>query len=81
MSFIVEAFVAIRDFFEAGGNVLWAILAVTVVMWTLIIERLWFFLLVMPARARRTSAVRLFAGVRFSQSVERTRPPALVNRG
>ena len=41
-------FIAIRSFFEAGGNVLWAIFAVTVLMWTLISERFWFFRFVLP---------------------------------
>jgi biopolymer transport protein ExbB len=40
--------IAIRSFFEAGGNVLWAIFAVTMLMWTLIIERFWFFRYVLP---------------------------------
>lgn len=59
-------FIAIRSFFEAGGNVLWAIFAVTMLMWSLIIERIWFFRSVLPkevdtilgewnARAERTS--------------------------
>ena len=42
--------IAIRSFFEAGGNVLWAILLVTTLMWTLIIERLWFFRSELPRR-------------------------------
>lgn len=50
MSFLLEALASIRDFFEAGGNVLWAILVVTIVMWTLILERIWFFLRDMPRR-------------------------------
>ena len=50
MSFLVEAYVAIRDFFEAGGNVLWGILGVTTLMWTFIIERLWYFMGVLPQR-------------------------------
>lgn len=59
-------FIAIRSFFEAGGDVLWAIFAVTALMWALIIERFWFFRTVLPgevarvrdeweARAERTS--------------------------
>ena len=40
--------IAIRSFFEAGGDVLWAIFAATIIMWTLIIERLWFFRASMP---------------------------------
>jgi biopolymer transport protein ExbB len=50
MSLFFDAFVAIRSFFEAGGNVLWAILLVTTLMWTLIIERLWFFRSELPQR-------------------------------
>jgi len=40
----------IRDFFEAGGPVLWGILLVTTIMWTLIIERFWFFQFLLPVR-------------------------------
>ncbi len=50
MSFLVEAYISIRAFFESGGNVLWGILVVTILMWTLIIERAWYFLLDMPGR-------------------------------
>ncbi|MBW8189782.1 MotA/TolQ/ExbB proton channel family protein [Neiella marina] len=32
------------DFLNTGGNVLWAILAVTIWLWFLIFERYWFFL-------------------------------------
>ena len=52
MNLIVEAFTSIRDFFEAGGNVLWGILAVTIFMWTLIIERGWFFMLDLPDKVK-----------------------------
>ena len=38
-----EAFDAIRAFMERGGDVLFLILAVTFVMWVLIIERIWFY--------------------------------------
>jgi len=40
-----EAFDAIRAFMERGGDVLFMILAVTFIMWVLIVERLWFFTL------------------------------------
>jgi biopolymer transport protein ExbB len=43
-------FIAIRSFFEAGGPVLWGILFVTIIMWTLIVERFWFFNYVLPQR-------------------------------
>ncbi len=50
MTGITWLLAGLRDFFEAGGGVLWVILAATVVMWTLIVERLWFFAAVMPRR-------------------------------
>jgi biopolymer transport protein ExbB len=53
MIFLQENLIApIRDFFEAGGDVLFAILFVTILMWTLIIERLWFFYFVLPGRVK-----------------------------
>ena len=41
----------LREFFEAGGPVLWGILLVTMIMWTLIIERFWYFKNLMPSLA------------------------------
>ena len=40
-----EAFDLIRAFMERGGDVLFVILGVTFIMWVLIIERLWYFIL------------------------------------
>lgn len=40
------------EFIETGGDVLWALLAVTILLWTLIVERLWFFNFVFPRHAR-----------------------------
>lgn len=42
MQDLAELWAASEDFLHAGGNVLPAILAVTFVMWTLILERVWF---------------------------------------
>lgn len=53
MIWLIETFNGIREFFEAGGDVLWAVLFVTIVMWTFIIERLWYFRAVHPLRAQR----------------------------
>jgi biopolymer transport protein ExbB len=41
---------AILGFIELGGNVLWAIMAVLLMMWTLIIERFWYFFRVLPEK-------------------------------
>jgi biopolymer transport protein ExbB len=53
MNLLPEAFAAIRDFFEAGGHVLYGILFVTVLMWTFILERLWFFFFTLPRRVEQ----------------------------
>jgi biopolymer transport protein ExbB len=37
-----EAVFQVRDFIEAGGNVLFAIALVTFVMWTCLLERFWY---------------------------------------
>ena len=51
---IVTAFESIRDFMESGGDVLYAILLVTLVMWILIVERYWY---IFSAHPRRVKAV------------------------
>jgi len=56
MNPFVDAFVSIRDFFEMGGNVLYGILFVTILMWTFIIERIWFFYFVLPQRMQSVQA-------------------------
>ncbi|MED5262733.1 MAG: MotA/TolQ/ExbB proton channel family protein, partial [Myxococcota bacterium] len=43
-----EAIWAVRDFIEMGGNVLLVIAFVTGVMWTLILERFWYFRMSYP---------------------------------
>jgi biopolymer transport protein ExbB len=52
MSWVYEAGAAIRDFMELGGDVLWAIMAALFLMWTLIIERLWYLYRVFPRKQR-----------------------------
>ena len=43
----------INDLIEAGGDVMWAILLVSVIMWALIIERFLFLAVRQPQQARR----------------------------
>jgi biopolymer transport protein ExbB len=50
---LASLFEAIRELIELGGDVLWAIMAVLLVMWTLIVERLWYFFRVMPAHRQQ----------------------------
>lgn len=50
MTWIYEATAAIRDFVELGGTVLWGIMLVLFLMWTFILERLWYFSRIYPRR-------------------------------
>ena len=47
----VEAFLA---FMSLGGNVLWFILLTLLVMWTLLLERMWYYNMVHPKLMRQT---------------------------
>jgi biopolymer transport protein ExbB len=40
---IAETLEVVGDFMESGGDVLWAIFAVTLSMWMMILEREWYF--------------------------------------
>ncbi|MES2491278.1 MAG: MotA/TolQ/ExbB proton channel family protein [Pseudomonadota bacterium] len=50
---LTAPFRSIQDFFDAGGPVLWLIFAAALVMWTLIIERWWYFREVFPQEQER----------------------------
>jgi biopolymer transport protein ExbB len=52
-----EAVDAVREFVDRGGNVLLPIAAVTFLMWTLILERLWYFSRIAPREARRVKQI------------------------
>ncbi|MFK7955849.1 MAG: MotA/TolQ/ExbB proton channel family protein [Lysobacterales bacterium] len=43
----------LAEFIELGGGVLWAIMAVLLLMWTFILERLWYFRVVHPKKVRQ----------------------------
>ncbi|MET1254684.1 MotA/TolQ/ExbB proton channel family protein [Aliikangiella maris] len=52
MLFLEELLETVTRFIEAGGDVLWFIAAALVVMWSMIIERLWYFSRTYPKQAR-----------------------------
>jgi biopolymer transport protein ExbB len=52
-----EPVAALRAFFERGGDVLFVIGAVTFVMWTLLLERIWYFWRVHPRAASRVAEI------------------------
>lgn len=56
---------ALQGFFDAGGNVLWAIFFATMLMWTLIVERLWFLNKLHPGNVDR-------AGKEWAKRVDRS---------
>ena len=74
MIWFYHAIGSIRDFMELGGNVMWAIMLVLFLMWTFILERLWYFYRVHPARKRagaRTPGSRAFHNATSGQSGRR----------
>ncbi len=50
MIWFYDAVASIRDFLELGGDVLYAIMATLVLMWTFILERIWYFYKVHPGK-------------------------------
>lgn len=44
---------AIDEFIQTGGAVLWALMVLTVIIWTLVLERYWFFMVTFRARRRQ----------------------------
>lgn len=57
MIWLSETFDGIRGFFESGGDVLWLVLFITIMMWTFIIERLWYFRAVHPELVKRVKKI------------------------
>jgi biopolymer transport protein ExbB len=51
-----EAWFDILSFIDMGGPVLWAIMAVLFFMWLMIVERLWFYMIVFPRRKKKILA-------------------------
>ena len=52
MIWFYDALASIRSFLDLGGDVLYAIMLVLFLMWTFILERLWYFYRVHPGEKR-----------------------------
>lgn len=52
MILLMQIWEVIRDFLEAGGYVLLVIMFATLVLWTLILERYWYFIKVYPFQSQ-----------------------------
>ena len=53
MIWFYDALATLRDFMELGGDVLYGIMLTLFLMWTLILERLWYFYRVYPSEQRQ----------------------------
>jgi len=53
MIWFYDSIAAIRDFLELGGDVLYGIMATLFLMWTFILERVWYFYRVYPGQKRQ----------------------------
>ena len=53
MIWFYDAIASIRDFMELGGDVLYGIMFTLFLMWTFILERLWYFYKVHPGEKNR----------------------------
>ncbi len=56
MAWLSDLYTTLIQFMELGGGVLWAIMLVLLLMWTFILERLWYFKMVHPQRMREVVA-------------------------
>lgn len=54
---LYSAIDAIREFLELGGDVLYGIMVVLLLMWTFILERLWYFYKVFPVERKNIVAI------------------------
>ena len=62
----LEPIAAVRTFLERGGDVLLVIGAVTFMMWTLMLERFWYFRIVHPNEVKRVFDIWLARTERVS---------------
>lgn len=70
---MIEAVWQLQDFLDSGGWVLWGILLVTIVLWTLMLERLWFLGRVFPRQAKNYHQAWLGRGERRSLAARHIR--------
>lgn len=50
---VLETLLLIRDFMELGGNVLWGVFFISILMWTFLIERYWYYRKIYPQQRAR----------------------------
>lgn len=73
MSFLFDYYEHFLKFLERGGPVITAILVVSIIMWTLIIERYWFMYRVYPSKVKEALAIWNARADRSSWYAQRVR--------
>lgn len=76
---MTEGLSLLRGFLDSGGWVLWSIFAATILLWTLMLERLWFLARVFPGQARQLQQRWLARRDRHSQAARQIRTAWLSN--
>jgi len=56
MTSLLTVFYSIQDFVDQGGPVLWIIFATCLLLWMLILERIWYLRIAWPRQSRRLVA-------------------------
>ncbi|HEX4870943.1 MAG TPA: MotA/TolQ/ExbB proton channel family protein [Nevskiaceae bacterium] len=70
---LLQAWGALADFLDTGGWVIWWLVAAGLVMWTLIVERWWWFTRVFPRRLRAVQTAWAARAERRSWEARRIR--------
>jgi biopolymer transport protein ExbB len=53
---MLSVYYSIQDFIDQGGPILWVVFATCLLMWLLILERIWFLRVIWPRRAKQVIA-------------------------
>ena len=56
MEYMITLSYSIQDFVDQGGPVLWVIFAACLLMWLMILDRIWYLRVSWPRRAQRVIA-------------------------
>lgn len=81
MIILMEIWEVIRDFLESGGQVLFVILLATLVLWSLIIERYWYFWKIHPTESDLSIKSWLSRKDKSSWKAHKIRESLIAQRG
>ena len=81
MIFLFETWEVIRDFLEAGGDVLLVIGLATLILWTLILEKYYYFIKIYPAESESIIKTWMSRQDRSSWAAHRIREALISDAG